>query len=204
MKKQLYKIWARILTIFGDIKLFKWPLWVVYDPSYFKMSGEKILEVIDILKPGDVILRGFDCYADGHFIDDPLKFSHGAIYIGNNTIIHAVAEGVSEINVIEFCECDRIAILRPRRGQKKAISIAIDYLDSHTPYDFNFEFGESAVQCFELCRLCYPKLDIQPKQVSKMFGLIKKNVYLAQSLFESDDFICVFHYNPKFGIDESN
>lgn len=73
------------------------------------------MDIISILEPGDIILRGYDNYLDGCFIPDPLSFSHGAIYIGNGKIIHAVAEGVSETNVIEFTRCDRIAIFRPKR-----------------------------------------------------------------------------------------
>jgi cell wall-associated NlpC family hydrolase len=73
------------------------------------------LDIISILDPGDIILRGYDNYLDGCLIPDPLSFSHGAIYIGNGKIIHAVAEGVSETNVIEFTRCDRIAIFRPKR-----------------------------------------------------------------------------------------
>lgn len=66
-----------------------------------------------MLEPGDVILRGFDNYLDGYFIDDPHGYSHGAIYVGKEKIIHAVVEGVSEINVLDFMRCDRICILRP-------------------------------------------------------------------------------------------
>ena len=27
--------------MFGDIKVFKWPLWIVYDPDDFEVTGEK-------------------------------------------------------------------------------------------------------------------------------------------------------------------
>jgi len=43
------KLWAKFLTKFGDIKVFKFPFWLVYDPHFFKMTGEKILEVVDVL-----------------------------------------------------------------------------------------------------------------------------------------------------------
>ena len=94
MKKFLYKLWAKFITAFGNIKVFKFPFFMVYDPTFFLMTGEKIAEALDILEPGDLIMRGYNCYLDGMFIDDPFKYSHGAIYIGNNKIIHAVAEGV--------------------------------------------------------------------------------------------------------------
>jgi len=95
MKKFLYKVWAKFLTAFGDIKIFNWPLFMVYDDSSFKVAGDKILEIMAVLKPGDIVLHGYDNYLDGKFIPDKLKFSHGAIYIGDNLVIHSVAEGAS-------------------------------------------------------------------------------------------------------------
>lgn len=202
MKKLFYKLWSKFLTVFGDIKCFKFPLWLVYDPDDYQVTGDKVLEIMEKIKPGDIILRGYNRYLDGKFIPDKLKFSHGAIYVGNNKIIHAVAEGVSETNIVEFCQCDRIAIFRPKKGQRNAIKKAKEYMKSKTPYDFGFEEGVSALYCFELCGMCYDRLDIPRLTVSKFFGLIKKeNVFLAESFFKSKDLTCIFNYNPKFNID---
>lgn len=33
MKKFLYKAWSKFLTAFGDVKVFSWPMWLVYDPD---------------------------------------------------------------------------------------------------------------------------------------------------------------------------
>lgn len=82
MRLFAYKIWSKFLTWFGDIKVFPRPFWLVRDPDYFKMSGSKIMQVLQLVKPGDVILRGFDHYLDGKFIPSPKGWSHGAIYIG--------------------------------------------------------------------------------------------------------------------------
>jgi len=101
--------------MFGDIKCFRFPCFLVYDPDEYQVSGEKTLEIMEVLKPGDIMLRGFRHYLDGKFIPSKSGWSHGAIYIGNNQIIHAVAEGVSKIDVVDFTRCDRIAILRPKK-----------------------------------------------------------------------------------------
>lgn len=201
MKKALYKIWSKFLTMFGNIKIFKWPLFLVYDPNYFNVGGKQVLDIIQILKPGDIILRGYDCYLDGLFIPDPLSYSHGSIYIGNGKIIHAVAEGVSETDIIEFTRCDRIAIFRPKKYQRSAIKKAKDFLKNNTPYDFGFNNSVSSLYCFELCGLCYEKLNIPTSTVKKLFGLIKKkNVFLAESFFRSPDMKCIYQYNPKFNV----
>lgn len=86
------------------------------------MDGPHTFKALNLLQPGDIVLRGYDNYLDGYFIDDRLSYSHGAIYVGDNTIIHAVAEGVSKINALDFMKCDRICILRPKSGMKKAIA----------------------------------------------------------------------------------
>lgn len=210
----LNKLWAKFLTKFGDIKVFKFPFWLVYDPTFFRMTGEKILEVVDTLQPGDIILRGYDYYLDGKFLNYAMlstndteiggSWSHGAIYIGDNRVIHAVAEGVSEESIIDFCECDRIAIFRPKRGQKSAIKIAKKFLKDHVPYDFHFSNGSSALYCFELAAHSYPKLKIPTYSYSRLFGILRKNnVYLAKSFVKSPDMELVWCYNPKFDIDFS-
>lgn len=111
-----------------------------------------------------------------------------------------MAEGVSKINIIDFCQCDRIAIFRPKKGQKKAIKTAKHYEETDTPYDFLFTYGSNAIYCFELCALCYPSLDVKRIDIKK-FGFIKKTVYLAKSFFDSKDMECVYQYNPRFNID---
>lgn len=191
MRKWLYKLQAKFLTWFGNIKVFKWPLFVIYDPTSFKVTGEQILEILQLLEPGDIVLRKFDSYADSKFI--PGDYSHGAIYIGNNKIIHAVAEGVSEIDAISFCMCDRICVLRPRSGVRNAIAKAKKFVKDKIPYDFAYKRNSSALYCFELCAECYPKLDIKPRDVKTFFGLLrKKNVYLAESFTDSSDFKMIF------------
>ena len=147
------------------------------------------------------MLRGFDSYLASYFIDDPYRYSHGAIYMGKGRIVHAVAEGVSEIDALDFMRCDRICILRPAKCIKKALAIAKQFLEDNVPYDFNFNESASAVYCFELCALCYPTLDIKTMSFTKMFGLMKRNAYLADSFRKSKDFEIVFEYNPIFNID---
>ena len=49
MKKFFYKLWAKFLTIVGDIKWFKWPLWLLYDPDEFAVYGNDILNILDVI-----------------------------------------------------------------------------------------------------------------------------------------------------------
>lgn len=201
MTKFLRKAWTKFLTAFGDVKVFRWPMFVVYDPCYFRMTGGKILDVVRVLKPGDVLLRGYDGYLDGRFIRSKRSYSHAGVYVGGNEVVHAVAPKVEKTGVVDFCECDRVAVLRPRKGAKKAVAAALRFLDDGVPYDFFFGKGTSALYCFELARECYPGFEIGTTRISAPFGLLKKDVVLSDDLFASKDFRLVFEYNPKYGID---
>jgi len=205
MKKTAYRIWSKFLTAFGNVKCFRFPLWLVYDPDDYQISGENVLEILDVLKPGDIILRGYDKYLDGKFIPNfkndviGVGFSHGAVYLGDNTILHAVAEGVSEINVVDFCQCDRIAIFRPRKGgTKKAIANVKKCIGKK--YDFIFQENNNNVYCFELCKIAYPNSDIKTMTIKRFFGLFRKKVYVAQSIIEAKDFRLIYCINRKSGI----
>jgi hypothetical protein len=121
----------RLLTIFGDIKVFKHPLFLVYDPGGYRVRGRDLRCLVDLLQPGDVLVRGFSAYLDGKLI--PGHFSHAALYLGKTVpadlelvppaargrfvageqvVIHAVAEGVLMEDILDFGRCDRIAVLR--------------------------------------------------------------------------------------------
>lgn len=138
-KKRWYE---KALTWFGDLKYFKAPFFLVYDPSSYRVRGEDVREVIDIIRSGDVVLRGYDHYLDGLFI--PGEFSHVGFFYGTTTeadrksagtmiddnpeklervqrdefkigeqmVIHAMADGVFMEDVINFCRCDKMVILR--------------------------------------------------------------------------------------------
>ena len=143
VKKMLYKIWSKFLTMFGNIKVFKWPLWIVYDPDDFEVTGEKTAQMLKLLEPGDVVVRGYKHYADGKFIPSKSGWSHGAVYVGDWKIVHAVTSGVQFIDAIEFARCDRIAVLRPSKNAKTAVRKAKKFVKDNVPYDFFFRYGSS-------------------------------------------------------------
>ena len=49
---------------------------------------------MEIIQPGDVLLRGFNKYLDGKFIPDEKGYSHAGLYAGNNEVIHAANPAV--------------------------------------------------------------------------------------------------------------
>ena len=193
MKNIFYSIKSSLLTIFGDIRVFPFPMFVVYAPKSFKVKGYHTREIMELLQPGDVLMRSYDSYLDGLFIPKGLSgCSHTGIHIGNGVVIHAIAEGITEDDVIDFCRCDRIAVMRPRTGVGFAVRHALRCLGKKIKYDFDFSDGNSTYYCHEFTASCFPTLDIQ-KISRKAFGFISSpKVYLADSFFCSNDFSVIY------------
>jgi len=122
----------RLLKIFGDIKVFHFPFFIIYDPGGYLVTGPDTRQAMLIVKPGDLLVRGYMNYLDGYFI--PGYFSHVGLYLGNvrpedielvqsargkelfrsgeQIVAHAMAEGVFMEDFINFCRCDYMVILR--------------------------------------------------------------------------------------------
>lgn len=129
------------LTIFGDIKVFRFPFFLVYDPGSYQVKGDDVRALLGVLQPGDILLRAYSNYLDGKFI--PGKFSHAALYCGaiqdedralagtrqrsrgareeaqsalfhtgEQMVIHAMAEGVFIEDILTFSRCDQLVVLR--------------------------------------------------------------------------------------------
>ncbi len=189
----IYAIKRKALTIFGDIKIFKWPFFILYHPTTFRVKGAHTREIMTKIKPGDVIMRSYDDYLDGYFIPKGKSgCSHSGVYIGDNKIVHSIAEGSSVIDIIDFCRADRIVVLRPDSGQEWAIDHAKKCADKNVPYDFDFAPGPGRYYCHEFTASCYPNLNIE--QLSrKIFGLFSSpTAFLADSFYTNSHFTKIY------------
>ena len=152
---------------------------------------------MDIIEPGCILLRGYSCYLDGFLI--PGEFSHSSIYVGDGKIVHAIAEGVQEIDIIDFLRCDRFCILKPKDESLATVAVERAKTFIGTPYDFDFTEGTDALYCHELSATCYSMLPIEKKQV-KICGIrFKVPRYTCDSFLDSEDFETVMEVNPKSG-----
>ena len=126
MKKFLYSIWSKFLTYFGKIKLLTFNCLPVlaYDPDPPYVTGYDIMQLMDMIEPGDVLLRGYNKYLDGKFIPDERGYSHAGLYVGSNVVVHSAAPSVQTIHLIDFCQADRIMVLRPKDGIEFAVNKA--------------------------------------------------------------------------------
>lgn len=123
-------------TVLSDIKVFKWPFFIVYRPRNFSIKGNHTRKVMALVKPGDILVRFFknnlsNPFIEGTFkqvgfylgevsenhikqfaqIDDPRQFNPG-----KQRVISAIGDKVFLEDVIDFCRCDGFAIMRfPRK-----------------------------------------------------------------------------------------
>ncbi|HEX8963169.1 MAG TPA: hypothetical protein VF801_09205, partial [Rhodocyclaceae bacterium] len=83
----------RFIAWLGTIKFFSSPLCLVEDPGSYRIKGTDLRALVDgddpLLKPGDILLRGYDGYLDGELIrrtggaSGAGRFlSHAALYVG--------------------------------------------------------------------------------------------------------------------------
>jgi hypothetical protein len=169
------------LKFFGDIKVFKFPFFMLYDPGSYKVKGHEIRKVIDSLQPGDIMIRGYSNYLDGFFI--PGFFSHAGLYLGETNkkdlllpeileskfyegrqvVIHSMAEGVFMEDAITFCKCDYLVILRRSADTEPDADFAADFKNVYQKalknlgkgYDFKFDFSNIGnLSCTELVYVC--------------------------------------------------
>ena len=188
------KIKQFLLNILGDIKVYRYPFFMVYDPSTFLVKGYHTRHVMEVIRPGDVVLRKFRCYLDGFFI--PGAYSHSGIYTGDGKVVHAIAEGVEEIDIIDFLRCDSCCVLRPDDEKQAALAVERAKAVIGTPYDFDFTDGTDALYCHELTATCYREFGVEKKEV-RILGFRLKPRFTCDSFLENEHFGKVFETVPK-------
>jgi len=138
---------------FGDIKIFKSPMFIVFGNTSYKMKGPHERAVLNIIKKGDVLLRRYEKFISGRLI--PGFYTHAAVYIGDDRVIHAIGKGVCNEDILTFMHCDYVAVLRPPEGTDadKTSKLALECVG--LPYDWAFEFkNDHRYTCTELVHHC--------------------------------------------------
>lgn len=161
-----YKIKKFVIQWFGDILVYKYPLFFVFGHTAYKMKGTDVREVLNVIQPGDIILRRYDSYISGLMI--PGYYTHAAIYVGGDHIVHMLGDGIQKEDILTFCRCDSVAIIHCKQEHisKGAIDKTNDMLGKGIKrgieYDFNFNFSDDTrFSCTELIDFVYdhPKCD---------------------------------------------
>lgn len=216
----LGKIRNGFLKFFGDVKVFPFPLFLLYDPGSYRVKGDDIRRLIHSIEPGDIMVRGYKNYLDGYFI--PGYFSHAGLYLGEvkdvnlhlsekgkefyregeQMVIHAMAEGVFMEDVINFCRCDFLLVLR----RNKRIEPDLNIEEENKPvfvsalsslgggYDFKFDFSDyHNMSCTEFvfycCKEFIGKYNVKLKSKRALFTKIDM---IIPDDFVTEEFDIVF------------
>lgn len=147
--------WA--LEFSGKLLVHNFPFFALYNPGHHKVTGAEVRQIMDTAQPGDILLRRYDGYLNTIFT--PGFWGHAALYAGENSVIHAIGEGVVSEDIITFCRTDSVCLLRPKSATAEDLDRAIACAKKHqkhrTKYDYRFSDRNGTVYCTELVNICY-------------------------------------------------
>lgn len=130
-----YVYWAKFLTWVGDIMLATEPP---------KVRAVHIRKALALVQEGDIICRKYTYYLDGKFIKG--KYTHSGFFetaLVDEGMIHAVAEGVCRIDIIDFIkDADGFVILRPPYVDLTQKQKAKDFVKNQIGKPYNFIFTD--------------------------------------------------------------
>jgi uncharacterized protein YycO len=168
VKEFFKKIKIAFLRWGADILVFKGPMWLVFfDDIHYKIKGDDQRKILSTLKPGDILLRRYNHYLGSLLI--PGYWSHAAIYVGEDSVIHMLGQGCTKEDILTFLRTDDLAIIRfnDETLATSAINKAIEFYNKKIPYDYEFDSQDlEELYCSKLTYLCYNKPKINQKTVT--------------------------------------
>jgi hypothetical protein len=150
----LKKIRNFLVSWFADIRFYNFGL-ILWGVSSYKIKGPQMRQILDCIQPGDVLLRKYDHYLGSVLISG--FWSHAAVYIGDNKIVHMLGEGIITEDILTFMRCDHIMILRhkDRYLATRIVDRAKDFSNKKIEYDYDFNLKDSkAMYCTEFVDVC--------------------------------------------------
>ena len=144
-----------LVDFFGNIKLYTGGI-VFFGDSGLGLKGPDWREILDIIKPGDLVLNEHKNYVSSMFIKG--KFGHVGLYVGDNNLIHVIGDGIDKQDILTFLRADGAAVVRPKNQElvSKAIERAYIQLEKDVQYDYDFDKQDTnQFYCSEFTDFCY-------------------------------------------------
>ena len=142
-----------LLDIADKIYLQPTPMFISWNPQFHKLKGKEILNILDIMQPGDILLRRHGGYLNSLAI--PGYWTHASIVYDKDTIAHAVGKGTCYENIFDWFRADGCALLRPNQTydidnilEKVETIVGVDY-----QYDYEFKADNGMIYCTEFIDL---------------------------------------------------
>jgi len=178
-----------IIDSIGNIRLYNFGV-VLFGDSNYKLKGNNIRDILNIIEPGDVLLNRHDHYVSGFFIKG--AFSHAGLYVGNNNVIHVVGDGIKIEDILTFTRADAFAIVRCT--DKSLIPNAIEeaYVQLYKDVQYDYDFDKTSPDefyCSEFTDYCFGYLI--RNNISKTF------IYPTDYLEPNDFFKVMYKLSNK-------
>ena len=146
-----------LVSWFADIRFYNLGL-ILWGSSTYKIKGPHMRQILDLLQPGDILLRKYDHYLGSVLIKG--FWSHAAVYVGNNEVIHMLGGGITTEDILTFLRTDHIMILR-HEDENEALLIAsraYGFSNDKIKYDYDFDLKDnSQMYCTEFVDVCSNK-----------------------------------------------
>ena len=160
-----------------DLQVFPYFPFFATGPTSYGLKGKDMREILDTLKPMDVLLRRYNHYITSLAV--PGYWGHCGIYTGDNNVVHASSrEGVHKEDILSFMRADEMLILRaPYLSQEEVerVSYRLELIQGR-PYDYIMEFGDDErFSCTELVKFAFkdsPRIMIQTRSSGLYKGTI--------------------------------
>jgi uncharacterized protein YycO len=153
-----YDIKSKLLSFFSDIRIYPGGF-ILFGSSSYHINGKNMRSILNVIKPGDVLLRRYSHYLGSVLI--PGHFSHAAIYVGDDNVIHMLGEGINKEDLLTFLRCDDILILRSdpdlaiQVDAIYAVARSNELFEKGISYDFNFDNNPERLYCAEFINYVY-------------------------------------------------
>lgn len=154
-------LWNKTLALVADIRVYAGGL-ILWGDSHYKIKGPHQREILGTVKAGDILLRRYEHYLGSVTI--PGYWSHAALYVGDDMIIHMLGDGITKEDILTFMRCDDIAILRCSDEARvtEAIHAAETEYTKGTEYDYRFDSAcPDHLYCTELVNNVFGQLSYE-------------------------------------------
>jgi len=183
MEINWYNFKKKFVSWVADIRIYPGGV-ILFGDSHYHLKGHHMRDILDNLKPGDVLLRRYSHYLGSVTI--PGYWSHAALYVGDSDVIHMLGDGITKEDILTFMHCDDLCILRcpDEKLVEEAINKAYTQLASGVEYDYDFDTdSDDKFYCTEFVEYCYG----YPSRRDRSFFEIKSilpDAFLSYEMFE--------------------
>ena len=158
---------------------------IIWHPEFHRLKGFEIRQILDIIKPGDILIRRNEGWLTAKAI--PGYYMHAAIYIGGGMVAHSVTKGTQQEDILDFLRTDCVALFRTNLKTeqiKKAVDCGKNLAKAHIPYDFEFKDDNGKIYCTEFINICYDNLfdEDYSKDAGGGLSLIPDGIYNSKRL----------------------